>query len=144
MTNTVNLALHATSVTSILGQLTGDDDLRAIAKEIRDQLGNDSYVVIDTPIEVMMISPATVPGVRVVLNYGVREGTTGEVVGWGRSRKAQEALHKALKVRAEAQEELTDLDIDPLVDAEGPLVRINGAIEWFPGQSIGILQVAPF
>jgi hypothetical protein len=81
------------------------------------------------------------PGTKVVQHLGINAGTVGTIVGQARSRKADRLFHENLMRAAEAGRELTADDYGPLIDNEGPLVRMpNGNIEWFPGQATAILR----
>ncbi len=56
---------------------------------------------------------------------------SGKVIGWARSRRAHTLYRETL-------------DSEVLIDEEGPLVLIDETterIEWWPGQSMGILEV---
>lgn len=152
MENTVNLTLHVSAVTLILGRLTGDDDLKAVARDIRRQLGNSSYVVLDlnafaAQIEAdsgdpeMVVSLFAVQDMPVTSVYGTNEGSRGKVVGYARSRKADGQFRRAQAAAKEANRDLTAADYEVLIDAEGPLVKWEGnpQIGWYPGQAMGIL-----
>jgi hypothetical protein len=80
------------------------------------------------------------PGTKVVQQTGIKAGTVGTIVGQARARKADRIFRENLVRAANDGRELTSDDYGPLIENEGPLVRMaDGSIEWFPGQSTGIL-----
>lgn len=100
------------------------------------------YVLIEPDKGDQEYWPWAMRGKRVRQTGGIRAGRVGFVAGWARSARADrhwKAEHgKPVKcVYGES--------CDALVDNEGPVINWDGgpAMDWFPGQSMGILEPEP-
>ena len=82
------------------------------------------------------------PGVRIRLNQGIQKGEEGWIVGHGRSRRAQREFVKNYRQAVEDRRTLTDQDYECLIEAEGPLVLLDGARipDWYPGNAAALLS----
>lgn len=107
----------------------------------------DQYVVIEPspdayPIEMRWIAT---PGTPVRINYGLRTGATGIIVGEARSRRAHRVFCENRDRAIAERRPMTDDDYGILIDNEGPLVlmdnpddafdRQSTGLDWFPGQA---------
>lgn len=84
-----------------------------------------------------------VQGTRVRQVYGLSVGRKGSIAGYARGKHADSQFRENQSNAILAGRDLTNDDYDPLIDAEGPLVKWDGEnqLDWFPGQAMVCIEV---